>query len=365
MMTTLWPVACNFVASDHASPFREVLCDHATQGPRSIPAGHEAAGTVAFGDKYSRECAGWHPWSSVEAALAELAERLESYPHETRRANIPDRTIELALLDLDVTFSGPASRRPTHRHRTGHRPKPHSPDDERQVTTSSNSPTSACTSRTPATGRLHPRRQPAGPYCACGICSGRCSRLACVTCLTGRRAELPTRRSVSRAMTGQEPKVRCHQRSATPPATRSTGLAESTLVNTSQNPSQPHVLPRYRASSRSPITSGRWHRRASAAVSMIASWFAGDDRSLCRSPQRPLPRASCCPGDPTSGRHRHVGAGGDPRNVTRQRQEASARSLPCQTPESNRRLPASASSAAGPPVNPCALTARSRAHRRR
>ncbi|MBK9434335.1 MAG: SCP2 sterol-binding domain-containing protein [Actinobacteria bacterium] len=39
-----------------------------------------------------------------EAALAELAERLESYPHETRRANIPDRTIELALLDLDVTF---------------------------------------------------------------------------------------------------------------------------------------------------------------------------------------------------------------------------------------------------------------------
>jgi hypothetical protein len=39
-----------------------------------------------------------------EAALAELASRLEEYPHEARRERIPDRTVELALLDLDVTF---------------------------------------------------------------------------------------------------------------------------------------------------------------------------------------------------------------------------------------------------------------------
>lgn len=39
-----------------------------------------------------------------EAALAELARRLDEYPHETRRNNIPDRTIELAVLDLDVNF---------------------------------------------------------------------------------------------------------------------------------------------------------------------------------------------------------------------------------------------------------------------
>lgn len=39
-----------------------------------------------------------------EEALAELARRLEEYPHEMRRDGIPDRTVELTLLDLDVTF---------------------------------------------------------------------------------------------------------------------------------------------------------------------------------------------------------------------------------------------------------------------
>lgn len=39
-----------------------------------------------------------------EAALAVLAARLDEYPHEQRRENIPDRTVELTLLDLDVTF---------------------------------------------------------------------------------------------------------------------------------------------------------------------------------------------------------------------------------------------------------------------
>lgn len=41
-----------------------------------------------------------------EAALAELAARLDQYPHEQRREHIPDRTVELTLLDLDVTFRG-------------------------------------------------------------------------------------------------------------------------------------------------------------------------------------------------------------------------------------------------------------------
>lgn len=41
-----------------------------------------------------------------EAALAVLAARLEEYPHEERRDRIPDRTVELALLDLDVSFRG-------------------------------------------------------------------------------------------------------------------------------------------------------------------------------------------------------------------------------------------------------------------
>ncbi|MFN8128088.1 MAG: SCP2 sterol-binding domain-containing protein [Candidatus Nanopelagicales bacterium] len=39
-----------------------------------------------------------------EAALAELARRLEEYPHEERRERIPDRTVELTLLDLDISF---------------------------------------------------------------------------------------------------------------------------------------------------------------------------------------------------------------------------------------------------------------------
>lgn len=39
-----------------------------------------------------------------EAALLELARRLDEYPHEARRDRIPDRTVELALLDLDVSF---------------------------------------------------------------------------------------------------------------------------------------------------------------------------------------------------------------------------------------------------------------------
>ena len=41
-----------------------------------------------------------------EAAIAELTDRLHGYPHEVRRDNIPDRTVELTLLDLDVTFRG-------------------------------------------------------------------------------------------------------------------------------------------------------------------------------------------------------------------------------------------------------------------
>lgn len=41
-----------------------------------------------------------------EAAIAELARRLEDYPHEERRERIPDRTVELALLDLDICFIG-------------------------------------------------------------------------------------------------------------------------------------------------------------------------------------------------------------------------------------------------------------------
>lgn len=41
-----------------------------------------------------------------EAAIDELTRRLHEYPHELRRDNIPDRTVELTLLDLDVTFQG-------------------------------------------------------------------------------------------------------------------------------------------------------------------------------------------------------------------------------------------------------------------
>ena len=41
-----------------------------------------------------------------EAALAELAARLDGYPHEQRRQHIPDRTVQLTLLDPDVTFLG-------------------------------------------------------------------------------------------------------------------------------------------------------------------------------------------------------------------------------------------------------------------
>lgn len=41
-----------------------------------------------------------------ETAIAELVERLHAYPADVRRQHIPDRTIELALLDLDVTFRG-------------------------------------------------------------------------------------------------------------------------------------------------------------------------------------------------------------------------------------------------------------------
>lgn len=41
-----------------------------------------------------------------EAALAELSRRLDEYPHEARRDGIPDRIVELTLLDLDVTFRG-------------------------------------------------------------------------------------------------------------------------------------------------------------------------------------------------------------------------------------------------------------------
>ncbi len=41
-----------------------------------------------------------------EAALAVLARRLDEYPHEARRERIPDRSVELALLDLDVSFHG-------------------------------------------------------------------------------------------------------------------------------------------------------------------------------------------------------------------------------------------------------------------
>lgn len=40
-----------------------------------------------------------------EAALAELALRLDEYPHESRRERIPDRSVELTLLDLDVNFN--------------------------------------------------------------------------------------------------------------------------------------------------------------------------------------------------------------------------------------------------------------------
>lgn len=43
--------------------------------------------------------------AQCEAALTELARRLEEYPHEARREKIPDRTVELALLDLDVAFN--------------------------------------------------------------------------------------------------------------------------------------------------------------------------------------------------------------------------------------------------------------------
>lgn len=47
--------------------------------------------------------------ASVEqcaAALDVLAHRLEQYPHDRRREEIPDRTVELTLLDLDVSFVG-------------------------------------------------------------------------------------------------------------------------------------------------------------------------------------------------------------------------------------------------------------------
>ena len=39
-----------------------------------------------------------------EAALAELAARLDEYPHEQRRSHIPDRTLELVLLDLGIAY---------------------------------------------------------------------------------------------------------------------------------------------------------------------------------------------------------------------------------------------------------------------
>lgn len=41
-----------------------------------------------------------------EAALQELAARLDGYPHEQRRSHIPDRTLELVLLDLGVAYRG-------------------------------------------------------------------------------------------------------------------------------------------------------------------------------------------------------------------------------------------------------------------
>lgn len=41
-----------------------------------------------------------------EAAIAELTSRLHEYPKDLRKDNIPDRTVELALLDLDVTYRG-------------------------------------------------------------------------------------------------------------------------------------------------------------------------------------------------------------------------------------------------------------------
>lgn len=39
-----------------------------------------------------------------EQALAELADRLHAFPEDDRSHKIPDRTIHLVLLDLDVVF---------------------------------------------------------------------------------------------------------------------------------------------------------------------------------------------------------------------------------------------------------------------
>lgn len=40
------------------------------------------------------------------AAIDELARRLDGYDSRARASNIPDRTIGVTLLDLDVTFLG-------------------------------------------------------------------------------------------------------------------------------------------------------------------------------------------------------------------------------------------------------------------
>lgn len=40
------------------------------------------------------------------AVVTDLVKKLNSYDADTRRKNIPDRTIELILLDLDTVFIG-------------------------------------------------------------------------------------------------------------------------------------------------------------------------------------------------------------------------------------------------------------------
>lgn len=78
---------------------------YATSGFMSIP---EVTGRGRYGHLVDR-IKGSLQMASVEqceAALAVLADRLEEYPHEQRRNGIPERTLELTLLDLDVTFRG-------------------------------------------------------------------------------------------------------------------------------------------------------------------------------------------------------------------------------------------------------------------
>jgi hypothetical protein len=90
-----------------------------------------------------------------EAALGELARRLDEYPRDDRRKHIPDRVLELTLLDLDVTFRARLHDGQLKDIEQGHGPRPHirltmSSDDLIELTDKR-----LAFSHAWATGRLH------------------------------------------------------------------------------------------------------------------------------------------------------------------------------------------------------------------